>query len=239
MGFHDVIKTLESPIEVMYLMHKVFMAHSDYTLDLAAKVQTGEASTNDIKQSLDIWIKHLLYHVQAEDDYMTGPLKDKQLQDGRMVLHENVKEHNDLRQIGAHLFLEIGKDGRQALMEDVLAMDDLNHEELMDQISKVDSAIIEMLDPKTILQRSLRHLYRSIADFRVVEFDHFENEESFVLPLVHDQMSYSEELECVRKLLIDDDSENPTWILDFVRENLVDSDRKLLDQISANFQKPF
>ncbi|SVD39117.1 uncharacterized protein METZ01_LOCUS391971, partial [marine metagenome] len=35
MGFHDAIKTLESPIEVMYLMHKVFMAHSDYTLDLA------------------------------------------------------------------------------------------------------------------------------------------------------------------------------------------------------------
>ena len=49
-------------------------------------------------------------------------------------------------------------------------------------------------------------------------------------------MSYAEELECVRKLLIDDDSDNPTWILDFVRENLVDSDRKLLDEISENFQ---
>ena len=80
------------------------------------------------------------------------------------------------------------------------------------------------------------HIYRSIFDFIVVEFDHFENEESFVLPLVHDQMSYAEELECVRKLLIDDDSDNPTWILDFVRENLVDSDRKLLDEISENFQ---
>ena len=115
-------------------------------------------------------------------------------------------------------------------------MDDQNHEELMNQLRTVDSVILEALGQKTILRRSLRHLYRSISDFRVVEFDHFENEESFVLPLVHDQMSYAEELECVRKLLIDDDSENPTWILDFVRENLVDSDRKLLDQISAKFQ---
>ena len=236
MGFHDPIKTLESPIEVMYLMHKVFMSHSDHTLELVSKVETGECSIADVKRSFDLWIKHLLYHVQTEDIYMTGPLKEKKLQDGRMVLKENVSEHNDLREMGADLFAKIGKDARESLIEDVLALDDQNHEELLDQLRIADSAIIETLGEQTILRRSIRHIYRSIFDFIVVEFDHFENEESFVLPLVHDQMSYAEELECVRKLLIDDDSDNPTWILDFVRENLVDSDRKLLDEISENFQ---
>ena len=236
MGFHDPIKTLESPIEVMYLMHKVFMSHSDHTLELVSKVETGECSIADVKRSFDLWIKHLLYHVQTEDIYMTGPLKEKKLQDGRMVLKENVSEHNDLREMGAELFAKIGKDARESLIEDVLALDDQNHEELLDQLRIADSAIIETLGKQTILRRSIRHIYRSIFDFIVVEFDHFENEESFVLPLVHDQMSYAEELECVRKLLIDDDSDNPTWILDFVRENLVDSDRKLLDEISENFQ---
>ncbi|MBH52021.1 MAG: hypothetical protein CL785_02580 [Chloroflexi bacterium] len=236
MGFHDPIKTLESPIEVMYLMHKVFMSHSDHTLELVSKVETGECSIADVKRSFDLWIKHLLYHVQTEDIYMTGPLKEKKLQDGRMVLKENVSEHNDLREMGADLFAKIGKDARESLIEDVLALDDQNHEELLDQLRIADSAIIETLGKQTILRRSIRHIYRSIFDFIVVEFDHFENEESFVLPLVHDQMSYAEELECVRKLLIDDDSDNPTWILDFVRKNLVDSDRKLLDEISENFQ---
>ena len=236
MGFHDPIKTLESPIEVMYLMHKVFMSHSDHTLELVSKVETGECSITDVKRSFDLWIKHLLYHVQTEDYYMTGPLKEKKLQDGRMVLKENVSEHNDLREMGAELFAKIGKDARESLIEDVLALDDQNHEELLDQLRIADSAIIETLGKQTILRRSIRHIYRSIFDFIVVEFDHFENEESFVLPLVHDQMSYAEELECVRKLLIDDDSDNPTWILDFVRKNLVDSDRKLLDEISENFQ---
>ena len=236
MGFHDPIKTLESPIEVMYLMHKVFMSHSDHTLELVSKVETGECSIADVKRSFDLWIKHLLYHVQTEDIYMTGPLKEKKLQDGRMVLKENVSEHNDLREMGADLFAKIGKDARESLIEDVLALDEQNHEELLDQLRIADSAIIETLGEQTILRRSIRHIYRSIFDFIVVEFDHFENEESFVLPLVHDQMSYAEELECVRKLLIDDDSDNPTWILDFVRENLVDSDRKLLDEISENFQ---
>lgn len=236
MGFHDPIKTLESPIEVMYLMHKVFMSHSDHTLELVSKVETGECSIIDVKRSFDLWIKHLLYHVQTEDDYMTGPLKEKKLQDGRMVLKENVSEHNDLREMGAELFAEIGKDARESLIEDVLALDDQNHEELLDQLRIADSAIIETLGKQTILRRGIRHLYRSIFDFIVVEFDHFENEESFVLPLVHDQMSYAEELECVRKLLIDDDSDNPTWILDFIRENLAASDRKLLDEISENFQ---
>ena len=178
----------------------------------------------------------MLYHVQTEDYYMTGPLKEKKLQDGRMVLKENVSEHNDLREMGAELFAKIGKDARESLIEDVLALDDQNHEELLDQLRIADSAIIETLGKQTILRRGIRHLYRSIFDFIVVEFDHFENEESFVLPLVHDQMSYAEELECVRKLLIDDDSDNPTWILDFIRENLAASDRKLLDEISENFQ---
>ena len=202
MGFHDPIKTLESPIEVMYLMHKVFMSHSDHTLELVSKVETGECSIADVKRSFDLWIKHLLYHVQTEDYYMTGPLKEKKLQDGRMVLKENVSEHNDLREMGADLFAKIGKDARESLIEDVLALDDQNHEELLDQLRIADSAIIETLGKQTILRRSIRHIYRSIFDFIVVEFDHFENEESFVLPLVHDQMSYAEELECVRKLLI-------------------------------------
>ncbi|GIT17115.1 MAG: hypothetical protein CM1200mP38_7720 [Dehalococcoidia bacterium] len=52
MGFHDPIKTLESPIEVMYLMHKVFMSHSDHTLELGSKVETGECSISILSDLL-------------------------------------------------------------------------------------------------------------------------------------------------------------------------------------------
>ncbi|GIT17116.1 MAG: hypothetical protein CM1200mP38_7730 [Dehalococcoidia bacterium] len=69
----------------------------------------------------------------------------------------------------------------------------------MDQLRIADSAIIETLGKQTILRRGIRH-FIGVFSIYSCGFDHFENEESFVLPLGHDQMSYAEELECVRKL---------------------------------------
>jgi hypothetical protein len=72
-------------------------------------------------------------------------------------------------------------------------------------------------------------------EFRITEFDHFENEEAFVLPLVKDQMSSEQELECSRRLLFDDDAENPRWIIDFIYGELESGERELLKQLECSF----
>jgi hypothetical protein len=72
--------------------------------------------------------------------------------------------------------------------------------------------------------------------FRVTEFDHFENEEAFVLPVVKDQMEHSQELECARKLLFDDESANPRWIIDFIAGELEGNERELLVELEKQIQ---
>ncbi len=238
-SFSDEIRVLESPIDVMYLMHKAFMIHSDRTEVLAEKAQSGGDLTN-LANAVNAWIAQLLYHAKIEDSHMTGPLKDSLLQDGLMPLRDNVIEHDELRHQGAALIDHLQQGDKSALRKQVaaliLSMEDKDHAELMGKVEEVETVIKQAIGEKKVLARTRRHLYESVVSFKVTEFDHFENEEAFVLPLVKDQMSDSEELECVRKLLFDDESVEPRWIIDFIAGELEDNERNLLNELEKQIQ---
>ena len=237
--FTDEIRVLESPIDVMYLMHKSFMIHSERTEALANKAQSG-GDIKELTEALDGWIAQLLYHAKIEDEFMTGPLKDTLLQDGRTPLRENEKEHEELRRQGGALDDYMEQGDHASLKSEVasmtLAMEDRDHAELMGKAEEVEKAIRDAIGEEQVLARTRRHLYQSVMSFRVTEFDHFENEEAFVLPLVKDQMSDAEELECVRKLLFDNESSDPRWIIDFVAGELEDNERELLNELEKQIQ---
>ncbi|MCH8062045.1 MAG: hypothetical protein IH861_06040, partial [Chloroflexi bacterium] len=86
-----------------------------------------------------------------------------------------------------------------------------------------------------VVARTRRHLYRRVMGLRVLEFDHFENEEAFVCSIVRDRMSEKEQLDIVRRLLIDDTADDPRWIIDWVAEELEPRERKLLAELEARF----
>ena len=130
--YTEELQSLETPIDVMFLMHKVFLLHSDKVGDLAMEAQSG-GDLSDFKIALDEWLKHLFYHTLTEDEYMTGPLKDKdkELQDGRYPLRDNEKEHVDIREEGDEIRGHIKEDNSRTLpniaTSEVLAMEEENH----------------------------------------------------------------------------------------------------------------
>ena len=71
---------------------------------------------------------------------------------------------------------------------------------------------------------------------KVVEFDHFENEEAFVLPLVREQMSYEQQLQLTGKLLFDSTDQNENWIVDFLFSVLDDDEKSLLQDLVAEIK---
>ena len=234
--FMDLITKLESPIDVMYLMHKVFMAHSERTEALAQRAQDG-GNLTEFKASLDVLLKHLFYHVGTEDTYMTGPLRERQFQDGRMPLKENKQEHEDLREKGGDALSFVNVTETDLSPETILDLDDEEHAKFQKTVDELEFMANKALQEERAIARTRRHLYRSVMALRVAEFDHFENEEAFVLPLVKEQMSPSEELECSRRLLIDDDSDNPRWVIDFVHSELSDGEKLLLEDLETKFSK--
>ena len=86
-----------------------------------------------------------------------------------------------------------------------------------------------------VVVRTRCHLYRQVMALRVLEFDHFENEEAFVVFLVRERIGESEQLEMAKRLLIDESAENPRWVIDWVARELEADDREMLADLEARF----
>ena len=240
-GFLDDIYELEHPIDVMYLMHKVYMKHSESVENLSRSTQNG-GDFELLAIQLTEWLDHIYYHTDTEDLYMTGPLKDKELHDGRMPLKENVIEHDIIRDSG-----KIASDSIVNIntispisyfsIKDVLSMEEKNHEILMTKVNAVETELEKMLGASKLDGTFRRHLYNQIVALKVAEYDHFENEEAFVLPMIKDQMTKLQQLECVEKLLFDEKSENSSWIYDFIETNLNQREADLLISLKEEINK--
>ena len=235
---NDIIKHLETPIDVMLLMHKAFVIHSERTELLAKAAQSG-GDLSELRISLDEWLKQLLYHTHTEDIYMTGPLTDVEHADGRHPARDSEQEHEELRKLGGGIFnfMEGGEDAglSDEISSFIRSLDDYEHDELLNKAHQAERALKSALGETRVLARTRRHLYKRVMEFRIAEFDHFENEEAFVLPMVREQMGPAQELECSRKLLFDDNAENPRWVIDFIYRDLEESEKELLKELELSF----
>ncbi len=228
------ITKLDSPIDVMYLMHSAFQAISERVERLACEAQVG-GDLRPFREGFDFWVKQLLYHAATEDRYMTVPLVDCQ------PARDNEAEHAELATQGGELaaFLDKGDEAgiSESMKATVLTLEEKEHQELADQLAEVEEVLKKEMGRDKVVARTRRHLYQRVMALRVLEFDHFENEEAFVVPLVRDRMNEAQQLEMARRLLIDDRSEDSRWIIDWVQSELAPNERALLDALEARFSE--
>ena len=228
----EQITKLDSPIDVMFLMHKAFRAQSERTEALAAECQDGGDLT-EFKESFDYWVKQLIYHATTEDRYMTGPLTNSQ------PARVNEVEHAELARVGGEL-IEFLQQGDAAGLTDnvtaaVAALEEKQHQELVEKTQEVEQILRDAMGERNVIGRTRRHLYMRVMSLRVLEFDHFENEEAFVLPLVRDRSSNDQELQLTKRLLIDDEADEPRWVIDWVAREIDSEERKLLADLESEF----
>ncbi len=227
----DETTNLDHPIDVQYLMHKAYRAVSLQVEGLASDLQDG----GDIQAFTDLfgaWGKHLLFHAVTEDTYMTAPLENSQ------PARDNGEEHAGLgaleKELGA--FMRKGESaGLEESIKAVLAFEEEQHEELLRRMRDVEDVLTKEIGEGAVSARTGRHLYNRVVALRVAEFDHFENEEAFVFPIVRARMDEAQQLALARRLLIEDGADDPRWIIDLVAELISPEERKLLSELEARF----
>ncbi len=229
----DEITRLDSPIDVMYLLHKAMRADTARAESAMSQAVEG-GDLQPFKEALDFWAKQLLYHAIAEDNYMTAPLTDSP------PARDNEEEHAELARQAGELGEFVGKGDaggfEQTVREAMVALADKQHEELAERMEDVVSVLKEEIGDTRVTARARRHLYRKVVELRITENDHLENEEAFVLPVVRDRMSDAEQLEVARRLLIDEEAEDPRWILNWLAEEMTPGERDLLTTLESRFQ---
>ena len=90
---------------------------------------------------------------------------------------------------------------------------------------------------EAVIARARRHLYRRVMGLRILEFDHFENEEAFVCSIVREHVSERDQLDLARRLLMDEDAEDPRWVIDWVASELAPGEQRLLSEMEARFTR--
>ena len=226
----DDVTRLNNPIDVMYLFHKAFMALSMRTENLAAESVNGSDLTV-FQEAFESWRQLFLYHVDTEDKYMTAPLLESQ------AARKNEAEHEELRQSTTDVrdILDKGDSaGLSKYVTEVMrVMDEEQHEELTWKMQEVEDYLRQAIGENRVVARTRRHLYGLVMTLRILEFDHFENEEAFVVTEVRERMTVDQQLEVARHLIIDDKAEKPRWIIDWLINELDSGDRKLLAELES------
>ena len=228
------ITRLDNPIDVMYLMHKAFRQLSERMEIEIARVQEGD-ELSAFRALFEFWAKRILFHATAEDTYMTAPLVDSQ------PARDNEAEHAELAQQAVALDTFMDKGDAAGLEVNVkaamAALEDQQHQELAEKLHDVEEVLKREIGEDRVMARTRRHLYRMVVDLRVLEYDHFENEEAFVLPLVRERMTEAEELDVARHLLMDEESDDPRWIIDWVSSELTTGERMLLGGLELRLSR--
>lgn len=229
----DNAHRLEDPIDVMPLIHKAFRVVSDWTEAMAANASTFEDVT-ELNEVFGYWVKQLLHHAAVEDEVMTGPLKDNQ------PARDNETEHTELAGKAGDLisFIAMGNAAglEESVREAAFSLEEEQHLALEERFHEVEAALKDVLGEKKVTARTIRHIHSRLIGVRILELDHFENEEAFVLSLVRDEMDEAQQLNIVRRLLIDESAEDPRWIIDWVYSELDSEDKALLQDLEIRFQ---
>ena len=228
------ITRLDSPIDVMFLIHKGLSAEAAKVQKIIEEFEPGD-SLQPFRVAFNFWASLLACHAEAEDRHMTAPLTDFQ------PARDNETEHVDIVEKVGDLAGLLDRDDKAGLEKRVnkamAVLAAAQHVELMERLQDVLEVLNGEIGKTRVIARTHRHLYGRVVALRITQDDHFENEEAFVLPEVRDSMNETQQLYVAKKLLVDEESEHPRWILDWLEKELTPGERKLLADMEAQFGK--
>ena len=224
---------LETPIDVMYLIHEALSAEAASVQELIEHVELG-SSLQPFRAAFNFWATALMYHADIEDQSMTGPMTDFP------QARDNEAEHLGLGEMIEALKDSLESGERRGLEEQVkhaiVALHDEQHAELMERLEDVLACLDDEIGRTRVIARTRRHLYGKIVALKICQDDHLESEEAFVLPEVRERLSVAQQLELARRLLVDEGSDSPEWVFDWVARRIGSEKRAQLSQLRAQFE---
>ena len=123
----------------------------------------------------------------------------------------------------------------QQVTEAMVVLNQQQHADLVEKLEEVMAVLNDEIGTTKVIARTQRHLYQRVLALRVAQDDHLENEEAFVLPEIWLRISEEDQLEMVRRLLIDEDAEDQSWVLDWVAQALSPRELELLKDLERRF----
>ena len=208
---------LESPLDAIRLIHKALRSRGAMVAQIAEQAG-AESSLQAFRCAFDSWASGLLYFFEQEDALMSpAALEAESSRPGAKPVTQ--LEHGGL----AH-----------KVKREMAAANGRGHLELTEMLEEVLTVLNGEIQRTSIIQRTRQHLCQRVLSLRLALDDHLEDEETFLLPMLRRSMSEDRQREVVRRLLYDEESPEPLWIMNWVAEALTTDERQLLAGLELN-----
>ena len=208
---------LESPLDAIRLIHKALRSRGAMVAQIAEQAG-AESSLQAFRCAFDSWVSGLLYFFEQEDALMSpAALEAESSRPGAKSVSQ----------------LEPGSLA-QNVKREMAAANGRGHLELTEMLEEVLTVLNGEIQRTSIIQRTRQHLCQRVLSLRLALDDHLEDEETFLLPMLRRSMSEDRQREVVRRLLYDEESPEPLWIMNWVAEALTPEERQLLAGLELN-----
>jgi len=111
------------------------------------------------------------------------------------------------------------------------------HKELLEGLEELQICLHEELGRTIVIPRTQRQLFGKVINLLIAQADLLEEEEDTLLPVIRRQMRPEQQLDITRRLLLDPDSEDDRWMLDWMEQHLSDTERQVLASLVARFDE--
>ncbi len=223
----EEIAKLESPIDAIGLIHKALLAEAVRVEQAARELDAG-GTLQRFKLAFNSWAAALIHHSEQEDRYVMSPLTS------HLSVRQAKNKAPDSRTSSPE---PDGAPLTDTVTMALVALEEELHRELLESVQEVLSVLNEEIGKTSLITRTKQHLYRQVVALRIAQQDHLETEEALVLPVVRRLMDEGQQLEAVRRLLIDEEAEDPRWVIDWVARALDREERQSLADLEARFQE--
>jgi len=205
------ITTLEQPIDAMYLIHKALRGEADRTVELARSLEDGN-SLQPFKLAFTAWATAIMYHAEKE------------------VGTEMTKSVDATRKAAAD-------DPVERVKWALLAKEDEEYTALLEGVMDVMAVLEEDIGATSVISRTQQHLYGQAIALRVAQEDHLETEEAMVIALLRENLSPACQLEVVGALLVDQDADDPHWVIEWISQDLTPKENELLLELESQIKQ--
>ena len=97
----------------------------------------------------------------------------------------------------------------------------------------VMTVLEEDIGATSVIPRTKQHLYGQVIALRVAQEDHLETGEAMVIPLIRGNLSVKCQLEAVGALLIDHESDDQSWVIDWISQYFTLKENGLLRDLAS------
>jgi hypothetical protein len=205
----EEIARLEHPIDAMYFIHKALRAEAVRTEKQVQDLEVG-TSLQPFKLAFSSWATALVFHAEMEVGTGLAGAETSRGEDG-------------------------GSDLGTQITSAILTQEDEEHKELLEKLQDVLTVLDEDIGPSSMIIRTKQHLYQQVVALRIAQEDHLETEEALVLPMVRERLNVRRQLEAAKGLLIDEQAQDPRWMIDWVSRELNPQEQRLLADLEARF----